>query len=209
MKFVESHVSKAIAFQTQSMRAKKGWTQQELAKRLGSNQNAVYRLENPYYGKQTVTTLRKVASEFDVGLIVLFVPFSQMVDWVSGTPHVDPGLTPSALEVPDFETEITTGIFEEQTQREVAASAPMEESAVEGAIAEKISGADALRALQKTSSGLLLLTPTTEPANSSSIDELWKGAKGYGQQPPPIPGAVIAAQKTGGLFHEALGGYPR
>jgi transcriptional regulator with XRE-family HTH domain len=48
----------------------------------------------------------------------------------------------------------------------------------------------------------------SEPANSSSIEELWKAAKGYGQQPPPIPGAVIGAQKTGGLIHAALSGYP-
>jgi transcriptional regulator with XRE-family HTH domain len=103
MRFVESHVAKTIAFQTQSMRAKKGWTQQELAKRLGSNQNAVYRLENPYYGKQTITTLRKVASEFDVALMVRFVPFSQLIDWVTGNPHLIPGLSEESLVIEDFE----------------------------------------------------------------------------------------------------------
>jgi transcriptional regulator with XRE-family HTH domain len=96
IRFVESHVAKTIAFQVQSMRAKKGWTQEHLASRLGSNQNAVYRLENPYYGKQTLTTLRKVAAEFDVALIVRFAPFSELVDWVGG-------LSSESLTVPSFD----------------------------------------------------------------------------------------------------------
>ncbi len=115
-KFVESHVSKGIAFQIQALRDQKQWSQQELAAHLESNQNAVYRLENPNYGKQTITTLRKVAATFDVALVVRFVPFSQLVDWVSGTPRVDPGLTADTLDIPDFQTELEAGTFKEPKQ---------------------------------------------------------------------------------------------
>jgi len=110
-KFLDSHLKKGIAFQVQALRGREKWTQGQLAAKLGSNQNAVYRLENPNYGRQTITTLRKVAAVFDVALVVRFVPFSQLVDWVSGTPHLDPGLTPNALEVPDFQSELGAGAF--------------------------------------------------------------------------------------------------
>jgi transcriptional regulator with XRE-family HTH domain len=114
-RFVDSHLKKGIAFQVQALRTKKGWSQQQLAGELGSNQNAVYRLENPNYGKQTTTTLKKVAAVFDVALIARFVPFSQLVDWVTETPHVDMGLTPAALAVPSFDEEVALGQFEEST----------------------------------------------------------------------------------------------
>jgi transcriptional regulator with XRE-family HTH domain len=115
-RFVESHLNKGLAFQIQSLRDRKDWSQQELADKLGTNQNAVYRLENPGYGKPTLTTLKKVAAVFDVALVVRFVPFSQVVNWVSGTPFIDRGLTPSALEVPSFEDELEAGAFNELNQ---------------------------------------------------------------------------------------------
>src|SRR6266853_221527 len=46
-RFVDSNVSKTIAFQTRSLRDKEGWSQQRLAEEIGSNQNAIYRAENP------------------------------------------------------------------------------------------------------------------------------------------------------------------
>ncbi|MGH9452462.1 MAG: helix-turn-helix transcriptional regulator [Terriglobia bacterium] len=111
---MDSQLAKGSAFQIQSMRAKKEWTQGQLAERLGSNQNAVYRLENPNYGKQTLTTLKKVAAAFDVALIVRFVPFSQLLDWVRGAPYVDPGLSEDALIVPSFDEEMRSGRCNEQ-----------------------------------------------------------------------------------------------
>lgn len=113
VRFVDSHLSKGIAFQVQALRDKEDWSQQQLAGQLGSNQNAVYRLENPNYGKQTLTTLKKVAAVFDVALVVRFVPFSQLLDWVTGTPRLDPGLGLNTLAVPNFDDEARSGIFNE------------------------------------------------------------------------------------------------
>jgi transcriptional regulator with XRE-family HTH domain len=113
VRFVDSNVSKAIAFQTRAMREKEGWSQQALAEKIGSNQNAVYRAENPNYGKQTITTLKKIAGAFDVALIVRFVPFSELTDWVSGTPRTIDGLTTEALTtIPSFDEEEKLGIFD-------------------------------------------------------------------------------------------------
>jgi len=112
-RFVESHISKTLAFQTRALREKEGWSQQSLAEKIGSNQNAVYRAENPNYGKQTTTTLKKIAAAFDVALIVRFVPFSELTDWVSGTPRTIDGLTTEALTVPSFEAEEKDGVFDQ------------------------------------------------------------------------------------------------
>lgn len=87
------------------MRERRELSQTELGDMLGMNQNAIYRLESPHYGKATLTTLKRVAAAFDVALIVRFVPFSQLVDWISGTPFVDRGLSSESLSVPSFEDE--------------------------------------------------------------------------------------------------------
>lgn len=104
-RFVESHLSKHLAYQLRSLREREGWSQVRLARNAEMNQNAVSRLENPNYGKATLTTLRRIAKVFDVALIVRFVPFSQLADWVSGTPRLDLGLSPDSLRLPSFTQE--------------------------------------------------------------------------------------------------------
>ncbi len=104
-KFVESHLGKNIAFQVRAMRARNDWSQQDLADKLETNQNAIYRLENPSKVKPTLSTLKKVAKAFDVALIVRFVPFNQLVNWVTGTEYMEKGLTSESLAVPSFSEE--------------------------------------------------------------------------------------------------------
>ncbi len=104
-RFVESHLSKHLAYQLRSLREREGWSQVELARNVEMNQNAISRLENPNYGKATLTTLRRIARVFDVAIIVRFVPFSQLADWVSGTPRLDLGLSPESLCLPSFSQE--------------------------------------------------------------------------------------------------------
>jgi transcriptional regulator with XRE-family HTH domain len=96
------------------MRSLRGDMSQEKAmEKLGMNQNAISRLENPYYGKATLTTLKRIAAAYDVGLLVEFVPFSRLVNHISGTPSTDPGLSPSTMNVPNFDDELQQGMFEE------------------------------------------------------------------------------------------------
>jgi hypothetical protein len=68
-------------------------------------QNAVSRLENPFYGKATITTLKRIAAVFDVALVVRFVPFSRLVKWVTGTTFEDHGLSSESTIVQDFARE--------------------------------------------------------------------------------------------------------
>ena len=67
--------------------------------------NNLSRLEDPDYGKQSLSSLKRIAAALDVALVVRFVPFGQYIDWLSGTPHLDEGLSPESLAVPSFEDE--------------------------------------------------------------------------------------------------------
>jgi len=51
-------------------------SQADLARKIGSRQSAVARLEDPTYGRQSLAVLHKVAKVFDVATWVEFVPFS-------------------------------------------------------------------------------------------------------------------------------------
>jgi transcriptional regulator with XRE-family HTH domain len=104
-RFVESQLGKNLAFQLRSLRDMRDWTQKELATRVGMPQTAISRLENPYYGKPTITSLKRLAAIYDVALIVRFVPFSQLINWASGTPYEERGLRPEAMDIPSFAQE--------------------------------------------------------------------------------------------------------
>jgi transcriptional regulator with XRE-family HTH domain len=87
--FTSSRVSNTISLQIRAMRQARGWSQVELASRLGTSQNAVYRLESPQYGKHSLATLNRLASIFDVGLAIWFVPFGDVVDRVTNLATAD------------------------------------------------------------------------------------------------------------------------
>jgi transcriptional regulator with XRE-family HTH domain len=85
-----------VAFQIRAMRAKRGWSQEELARRVGMAQERISRLEDANYGRYSLRTLKRLAAAFDVALIVRFAPFSAAVDHLAG-------LSPDDLYVPPFD----------------------------------------------------------------------------------------------------------
>lgn len=96
--FIEAHAKDTVAFQLRRMREAKGWTQGQLAVEAFGDpklQSMVSRYENPDYGKYSVSTLLNLANVFDVGLVVRFAPFSEVVDW-------DLNKTGPTLEPPPF-----------------------------------------------------------------------------------------------------------
>lgn len=93
--FVTEEIDTGLPFQIRAIRQDRGWSQQELAERVGMTQEAISRLENLNYCKFTLGTLKRLASAFDVALVVRFEPFSRLVDWASN-------LSPDDLIVPDF-----------------------------------------------------------------------------------------------------------
>jgi len=94
--FVASHIETGLPFQIRAIRAQREMSQEELAAKTEMAQARISLLERPGYGKFTLSTLKRLASAFDVGLVVRFVPFSELVDLVVN-------LSPEALQVPSFE----------------------------------------------------------------------------------------------------------
>ncbi len=88
--FVDAHIRNTVAFQIRALRREEKWTQEKLAARAGTKPTHITRIENPEYGSHTISTLRKVASAFDVALIVRFVPFSELLRWDSGPKDLAP-----------------------------------------------------------------------------------------------------------------------
>jgi transcriptional regulator with XRE-family HTH domain len=64
------------------MREGRGWSQGKLAEEVGMAQPRISLLEGGYE-KYSLTTLKRIASTFDVAVVVRFVPFSELVDWVA------------------------------------------------------------------------------------------------------------------------------
>lgn len=79
--FSDQHITNSVPFQIRVLREDRNWTQKELGQRAGMAQETISLLENPNYGRLTLKTLKRLASAFDVGLSVRFVPFSEIVDW--------------------------------------------------------------------------------------------------------------------------------
>jgi transcriptional regulator with XRE-family HTH domain len=187
-RFIESHLNKGLAYQLRATRDKRGWSQERLAAEVGMNQNAISRLESPDYGKSTITTLKRLAAALDVGLVVRFAPFSEMVDWVSGTPRTIQGLNTSALAVSNFEREQADGAFDSKcapaatTMRVgpgAADSARTQHSNPEATFTSAVGGKP-LSPLRKAAA----------PAHFSHQQTVWAGAMHSAE----IPSAIHAAE---------------
>lgn len=98
--FVSEHIATGIPFQIRALREQeeRKWSQQELGKRAGMLQERISVLEDPDYGKFTIVTLKKLASAFDIGIVVRFVPISELVEW-------DLNLSSESLKVLSFKDE--------------------------------------------------------------------------------------------------------
>ena len=97
--FANEHVGVGLAFQIHLMREKRVWTQEQLGERMeGKSQAVISQLENPDYGRYSLTTLKKLAEAFDVALLVRFVPFTDLMPWASG-------LTSQRLTPPKYDEE--------------------------------------------------------------------------------------------------------
>jgi transcriptional regulator with XRE-family HTH domain len=94
--FVEEEINTGLPFQIRAIRQSREWSQQELAERVGMKQGSISRLESVGYARFSLATLKRLASVFDVALVVRFVPFSQLAASVASLSSED-------LAVPDFE----------------------------------------------------------------------------------------------------------
>lgn len=98
--FVASQINISIPFQIKAiLRNRPGWTQDTLAARAGMLQPRISDLMTPGKARPNIETLRRIAAAFDCGLMVRFVPFSELM-----TSAED--FDPTSFNVPDFEHDL-------------------------------------------------------------------------------------------------------
>lgn len=96
--YLENSVRSGVAYQIQALRKSSGLSQSEFAAKLGKPQSSVCRLEREAYGRVSVSTLLDIAKALDVGLVVRFTNY---VNVLTATSH----MSESDLEVDTiFET---------------------------------------------------------------------------------------------------------
>ena len=97
--FVRSQINVGIPFQVRALREKRGWNQTQLAEASGMLQPRISTIERPGGSKLNLETLLRLATAFDVGLVVKFAPFSAILRWSQD-------FSPDTFEVPSFEQDI-------------------------------------------------------------------------------------------------------
>lgn len=85
--FVSSEIDVGLPMQLRAMREKRGWKQSFVADQTGTKQPRFSLMEKPGYGNFSLNTLKKLAVLFDVGLIVSFVPWGEMIDFANSLSH--------------------------------------------------------------------------------------------------------------------------
>lgn len=99
--FVDAEISVGIPFQIRALREKRGWSQQDLAEAATLMQPRICAMEQAGYGSFTLSTLKKLAAAFDVGLVVRFASFGEMAEWADKF-SPDTFEVPTALEDPQL-----------------------------------------------------------------------------------------------------------
>lgn len=106
--FVQERVRSSVALQIRSLRDQRNkMTQQQLGDAIGMAQTWVSKLENPDYGKMTVSTLLRLANAFDTDLEIKFRPFSRTI-------HDLPAQGPDYFRVPSFKEEVEAGVLSQE-----------------------------------------------------------------------------------------------
>ena len=106
--FVSEYIFSRIPLKIRAMRDNHKMSQAELGERAGIAQPWVSKLEDPNYGRLTISTLLRIASAFDVALYVDFAPFSEILNRSSN-------LSLDSFEVKNFDEELEFGHFEVQS----------------------------------------------------------------------------------------------
>jgi transcriptional regulator with XRE-family HTH domain len=78
--FVSERIFSGLPLKIHALREQRRLSQKQLGEKAGVAQAWVSKLEDPNYGKLTLSTLMRLASALDVGLEVDFVPFSRVLD---------------------------------------------------------------------------------------------------------------------------------
>jgi len=81
--YLQQRVFELLALQIRLLRENRGWSQAELAERAGLSCRAVQYAEDAVVGRVSVRTLKKIATAFDVALILRFTSWSDLLRWLA------------------------------------------------------------------------------------------------------------------------------
>ena len=94
--YVEAQLSIEIPFQIRALRKQREWTQAQLAELCDIPQARISHIEQPGRDPLSLRTLYRLASAFDVGLLIQFVPFRELM-------HREALFNPETFSVSSFE----------------------------------------------------------------------------------------------------------
>lgn len=189
--FVAGQIKTGVPFQIRAMRDRRGWTQAQLGQKADMPQTVISRIENLGESILSIKTLLRLASAFDVALIVRFAPFSELAYWVEGKPYEVKGLSSATLaplsyaeDLQPYGSTVKAGMI------------------AEGILAEtKVSAQDA--------QAQLLLQQASANTASCSLEALGTGFK-WNREAPKIPakvdiwlGGLVVSTASMGLQTEA------
>lgn len=103
--YVASQITVGIPFQIKALQKSRDWTQTRLGDLANMAQPRISKLLNPGEEEPNIRTLRRIAEAFDCGLMVSFVPFSELV---LRSERFDP----ESFSVPTFQHECDNGTFD-------------------------------------------------------------------------------------------------
>ena len=72
--FDKKRAEAEVAFQIRRLRESKGWSQKDLAKRVGCSQQAVSAVEQAGYKRHSLPLLRRIAHVLDADVVVALIP---------------------------------------------------------------------------------------------------------------------------------------
>ena len=108
--YADEHLNLTLATQIKVLREQRGWSQGELAHKIGTKQTGVSRLESVNYSRWTIATIKKLAKAFDLRLKVSFEGFGALWEDVLRTSR-------ESLQRPSFEDDpefLETGFSTDQ-----------------------------------------------------------------------------------------------
>jgi DNA-binding XRE family transcriptional regulator len=72
--FDKKRAEAEVAFQIRRLRERKGWSQKDLAKKVGCSQQAVSAVEQVGYKRHSLPLLRRIAHILDADVVVALIP---------------------------------------------------------------------------------------------------------------------------------------
>jgi len=77
--YSEDHLNVSVASQIKVLREQRGWTQERLARNMGTKQSVVSRIEDVNYESWSIKTLKRLARAFDVHLAIKFESWAELI----------------------------------------------------------------------------------------------------------------------------------